>query len=391
MSEDRQALEQLVMDQDLEELENLLDEFNIFEVLGAVRVELRHSEFLAYLMNPQQSHGLGDDFVKKFLQRVIVGADQFVLPVSTIDIDFWDLEDIEVRREWKNIDILILSFKYKFVVVIENKVFSSEHSDQLSKYRKVAENQFPGWKILYIFLTREGDQPSDDAYIPISYELVAELIDTTIETKKTVIGPDIFTLVNHYAVMLRRHILSNSETQKLARKIFKRHQKALEYIYEYKPDQQFDVSEMLAEIIRGSSKVKFTKNSKSRVYFTVSDWDRLIKYSSEDGSKDIQLLLCEIINEIDQVSIKIYIGPGPIDKRQILLDFAHGNKELFKSATQNLNESYNTIYSYKILKKKDYKDSTIDDLREKSTISWNDFLETDFSLINKLIVSRNWD
>ena len=71
MSDDRQALEQLVMDQDLEELENLLDEFNIFEVLGAVRVELRHSEFLAYLMNPQQNHGLGDDFVKKFLQKVV--------------------------------------------------------------------------------------------------------------------------------------------------------------------------------------------------------------------------------------------------------------------------------------------------------------------------------
>ena len=52
MNEDRKTLEDLVIDNpDLERLEALLEEFNIFEVLGAVNVELRHSEFLAFLMN----------------------------------------------------------------------------------------------------------------------------------------------------------------------------------------------------------------------------------------------------------------------------------------------------------------------------------------------------
>lgn len=57
---DRQALTALVVDNsDLERLEALLDQFNIFEALGAVRVELRHSDFLAFLLNPKQSHRLG--------------------------------------------------------------------------------------------------------------------------------------------------------------------------------------------------------------------------------------------------------------------------------------------------------------------------------------------
>ncbi|MBI3980347.1 MAG: hypothetical protein HY331_19405 [Chloroflexi bacterium] len=51
---DRQALEVLVVDNpDLERLEALLDQFNISEAVGALRQELRHSDFLAFLLNPR--------------------------------------------------------------------------------------------------------------------------------------------------------------------------------------------------------------------------------------------------------------------------------------------------------------------------------------------------
>ena len=58
-ADDLALLEALIVDNpDLERLEALLEQFNIFEALGAVRVELRHSDFLAFLLNPNQSHGL---------------------------------------------------------------------------------------------------------------------------------------------------------------------------------------------------------------------------------------------------------------------------------------------------------------------------------------------
>jgi hypothetical protein len=50
---DLTALEALVVDNpDLERLETLLGQFNIFEALDAVRQERRHSDFLAYLLDP---------------------------------------------------------------------------------------------------------------------------------------------------------------------------------------------------------------------------------------------------------------------------------------------------------------------------------------------------
>jgi hypothetical protein len=68
---DLEALEALVVDNsDLERLETMLDQFNMFEAMGAVRREVRHSDFLAFLLDPRQSHGLGDAFVKRLLQRV---------------------------------------------------------------------------------------------------------------------------------------------------------------------------------------------------------------------------------------------------------------------------------------------------------------------------------
>ncbi len=64
----------LVGNRDLERPEALLDRFNILEALGVVRQELRHSDFLAYLMDPRDNHGLGDTFVKRLLQRVLMAA-----------------------------------------------------------------------------------------------------------------------------------------------------------------------------------------------------------------------------------------------------------------------------------------------------------------------------
>ena len=54
------ALEDFVVgNPELEELEALLSQFNLFEAIGAVRMEVRHSDFLAFLLDPAQKHGLG--------------------------------------------------------------------------------------------------------------------------------------------------------------------------------------------------------------------------------------------------------------------------------------------------------------------------------------------
>ncbi|MBK7706475.1 MAG: PD-(D/E)XK nuclease family protein [Acidobacteria bacterium] len=42
-------------------------------------------------------------------------------------------------REWRNIDILLKDKSNKLAVVIENKIDSGEHSEQLTRYRQIAK------------------------------------------------------------------------------------------------------------------------------------------------------------------------------------------------------------------------------------------------------------
>ena len=120
-NEQQEILGQLIIDnQDLEKLESILSEFNIFEAVGMIRQEIRHSHFLAFLLNPSESHRLGDLFLKKLLICALLKSEN--PPLSPIEIDIADLENAKIRREWKNIDILIDSPSNNLVCAIENKV-----------------------------------------------------------------------------------------------------------------------------------------------------------------------------------------------------------------------------------------------------------------------------
>jgi len=201
-------------------------------------------------MNPNQNHGLGDLFTKRLLQKAVSGIEQSILPFTVIDLDIWNLEDIEIRREWHQIDILVLSEAHQLAVIIENKIGSKEHSNQLERYYKSVEEQFHNWKILGIYLTPEGDIPSDNRYLTLSYEIVCTLVESIIKSRKSTIGPDINTLMQHYAVMLRRFILSGSELEQLCLKIYRKHQRALDLLFEFRPDLQAELYDFVTNLIK---------------------------------------------------------------------------------------------------------------------------------------------
>ena len=168
---DRQVLEAFLIDNpDLERLEILLAEFNFFEAVGVTRQELRHSDFLAFLLDPRQPHGLGDSFLSIFLRKVVQSSDLTGMPFSAIDVTLWDLADTKVRREWRRIDLLILNESLQLAIIIENKIGSSEHSDQLRRYLDVVSKIFHGWRVAGVYLTPDGDAPSEDAFVPCSYK-----------------------------------------------------------------------------------------------------------------------------------------------------------------------------------------------------------------------------
>lgn len=57
---DLQSLERFVVENDdLLAIEEQIGRFNIFDVLGIARNEIRHSNYLGWLLTPVESHGQG--------------------------------------------------------------------------------------------------------------------------------------------------------------------------------------------------------------------------------------------------------------------------------------------------------------------------------------------
>jgi hypothetical protein len=67
------------------------------------------------------------------LQKALALANTRPVPLSSIDLDVWSLNELVVQREWQNIDLLLLDEPHRLAVIVENKIVSGEHSNQLER------------------------------------------------------------------------------------------------------------------------------------------------------------------------------------------------------------------------------------------------------------------
>ena len=69
---------------------------------------------------------------------------------------------VEAGRQWENIDIWaeVYTQNENYLIIIEDKTFTSEHSDKLTKYKKIGEDYCKGKKFnLVCIYLKTGDEP----------------------------------------------------------------------------------------------------------------------------------------------------------------------------------------------------------------------------------------
>jgi hypothetical protein len=140
--------------------------FNIFQVLNIAEDELKHSLFLAELLNPKGRHGQGSLFLKLFVEKV--GIDDFDTESSNVETEKYigKISESESGR----IDIF-LEDKDRKTIVIENKIYAGDMPQQLIRYYKFS-SQYNSKNILY--LTLNGGSPSDDSIKSDSLNLIKD-------------------------------------------------------------------------------------------------------------------------------------------------------------------------------------------------------------------------
>jgi hypothetical protein len=293
-----------------------------------------------------------------------------------------------VLREWQNIDILLLDEENKLAVIIENKIDSSEHGDQLRRYRQIVRQHYPNLRQVCLFLTPEGNESTDVKYIPIDYLLIAELVEQMVESRASTLGPDVRTLMTHYSQMLRRHIVSESEIADLCRKIYRKHQRALDMIYEYRPDQQAAIREILESLVQAESTLILDHCSKAYIRFAPKKWDVPILKEGRGWTRSKRILLFEFQNGSDRLKLILSIGPAPEATRQKLYAMAEKNPPL--KPTRSFGSKWNTIYMRSFLTPNSYEDAGIDDLEAEIQTKWQQFLEHDLPEIQEILKKQEW-
>lgn len=233
---------------------------NIFDAVGMSTQEIKHSAFLAWLLNPEMPHGLKNKFLTIFLKKLLYyeqdGADidgyftnkQILSSRGIFSID--DLHGlindnkISVLKERTltlngndgRIDIFIESESAKTLIVIENKIFTSTHDDQLKRYVAEFDNR-TDWKKIFVYLTPNGDLPYDDddkydeRWCIFSYETVLDIVR---DVHVNVHNLKLKSLMEDYITMVDNKILHNNPTiRALCKKIRHEHSEALEIILHY--------------------------------------------------------------------------------------------------------------------------------------------------------------
>ena len=300
-NEDERALRDFLLDIGcLDPLMQWTGKLNLFDILKIARTEIRHSNTLAWLLNPNENHGLGDRILQGFIRYVVTEFDTELDVLETLMMDCYDFL---IQREWKHIDILALSTEKKFLICIENKIDSAEHTNQLTRYRSVIEETYPDFKKLFVFLTPDGTESTDpEHWCPMSYQDLLTIVESARSKVKLI--PDVALLIDNYTEIIRRNIVGDEKLAQICAEIYAKHQRALDLIFEHKPDRASDVAEIfkkwaVKKTEQGEINVVLDKCTKTCTRFLTKTMSEILPDAEEalSGWNTKNYYFYEIIND----------------------------------------------------------------------------------------------
>jgi len=234
----KRAIDRFLADNpELEKLSDRLATFNVFRALRIEEAEIRHSNVLAWLLNPEESHGLGDIVLRRVFSNILLKSDINIEGISAAKVELMDFVDIEVRREWRNIDLLIIDQTNNFVILIENKIYSRGSPGQLAKYQKLVNEEFPSFLVVPVFLTLTGQQDVEDektnGYISYSYLQLLDVFENLFSQRLSQLAEPVAIFITQYMDTLRRLTMKDESLVKLCKTIYRRHRDAIDLIVKY--------------------------------------------------------------------------------------------------------------------------------------------------------------
>lgn len=338
------------------QLERSLAGFNIFRVLRFEAGELRHSNVLAWLLTPGESHGFGERFLRRWLMRVLHDADADA-QIGVVELDSALFRSVVVHREWGRIDVLLhirLQLGDEWIIAVENKIHAKQGEAQLTRYRTHLAGSFPAARRLHLFLTLHDEEPNDEEWIVCDYKQVGEVLDECLNETRDTIGQEPRVLIEHYLRTVRGLSMSDNKLIELARQIYGQHQRALDFIFEHREDEAALLGNLVAKLMRDAASrlsLQPLLCTKAYVRFVPIAWNTpQNRAGTAWGTEGSAYVLCEIVLKDDKPTLKIVVGGGPHEWRTAIFEKARGGKNgpLTTTRKKSMPASWMSVYAQKL-------------------------------------------
>lgn len=334
---------------ELEQLSDMLSTFNVFRALKIEHAEIPHSNTLAWLLDPEESHGLDDVVLRRVLSSVLLGQGGNI-GISAAQVELMDFADVEVRREWQNIDVLVIDHGNQLVLLVENKIHGGETIGQLMRYRERVHRDFPGFRLVPVFLTLEG-QPSESedasGYVAYSHRQLLAVIERIILQRRSQLAEPAAMFIEHYVQTLRRLTMQDEKLVSLCKKIYRRHQEAIELIRKYGVSTCFE--EVVSTVLGQGGEYEILCLNPSTAWFIPQSWAALVP---ENGTAWRHLkrnvsIACWLAREAR--GIRLILEVSRMDDRQLRLSCVKALDEagfqfLNKKKAFDLDATYSRFY-----------------------------------------------
>ncbi len=245
---------------EVEKLELEIQKPNIFNILGISRMEIRHSNFLGWLLDPNGSHGLRNKFLVRILRDLALedNNDLDIVNISNLNfnnVDVYREYPISLKDEDKNtkgfIDILIIfrDENDKYIICIENKIDSTDFDGQLPKYEEYVKDTFKvtdEYKHIFVYLTPNGNNCNDkqincnDKQINCNdkqinkwsnYSYKDGIIENLTHSQESTTDTIVKTYISDYLSILKNEIMGKQdEAQQLANAIYENHKEIIDFV-----------------------------------------------------------------------------------------------------------------------------------------------------------------
>jgi hypothetical protein len=372
-------------------LESELNKLSIFKnrpsflsALGAVKSELKHSNFLAFLLDPSQKHDLKDRFLKALLAEI--NQHTKVNPGMLAGLHALDLTETVVYRERYGIDILLLNPHLQFAIIIENKTGTREHDNQLERYWRTVTREYPWLKSQGILLSVDGRQPSERHYIGVPYNAVCVAGERLLRIVGNAVPNWTRNYLAEYMYAIRREFVGDPNVLDLAWKISVQFKDELEFLDDNSPNQH--IRQKLLSLIEGVSLLQVERDTTNEVSFSLADWnasDSLTNRKPEPYKSKIVFWF-----DLSGDRVDLLLSPDP-DARKVedqLFSLFAKRSDAFQTREVFEREGWKVIWSRRFVSPDDFDRKTRTEIMKQLEVRWHLFLRTDLARLRTVIAEE---